>query len=328
MAKNLGWGIIGLGNIAKQFASGLRVSDTGRLVAVGSRDPNKAKSFAAEFGALTYGDYSSVLLNPQVDVVYVATPHHTHMDDTIACARAGKGVLCEKPFTLNALEASRAIMVVKEAGVFFMEAFMYRCSPQTAQLISWLKEIGEVSVMHAEFAWQGSEDWENFRNDSALGGGGLMDVGCYPVSLARLVFGGVPLRARYSSLKNSRGVDWIGSGHLEFSDNKGATFLTGIGISCKNNAVIYGSSGHIEVSDPWKQRPGSTIRLVKDGEVVEQSLGISNDQLYAYEADSVARYFGKKQCSHFNWQESLDQAVTLDMLRADAGLKFDAEMKA
>ncbi|HLO97994.1 MAG TPA: Gfo/Idh/MocA family oxidoreductase, partial [Fimbriimonas sp.] len=218
MANSLRWGIIATGGIAHQFAEGLAVSKTGTLVAVGSRTLERAQEFCTKHGGTAYGSYDEVYNHPDVDVVYIATPHHLHMDDTIAAAKAGKGILCEKPFTLNALEAERALAAVKEANVFFMEAFMYRTTPLMKQVRKWIADglIGEVKLVNAEFSFQVDGEWNNFRNDPSLGGGGLMDVGTYCVSLARMAFGEEPIDGTYISQRSDKGVDWIGSGQLRF----------------------------------------------------------------------------------------------------------------
>jgi predicted dehydrogenase len=332
MADHVRWGIIGPGNIARQFAEGLAVSKTGKLVAAGSRTPSRAEEFCANHGGTAYGSYEEVLNDPNVDAVYIATPHHTHMNDTIAAAKAGKAILCEKPFTLNALEAERALAAVKEAGVFFMEAFMYRCTAQTAKIREWIDSglIGEVKLVNASFAFQAGEEWTNFRNDPALGGGGLMDVGSYCVSLARLAFGEEPSEAWYVSQPSAKGVDWIGSGMLKFSGNRSAVFQTGVGIICRNDAVIMGTKGRIVVDDPWKNGTGKKIRRYEGWDTVaeELDLGITNAELYAAEADAVAEYLEAGECPHVTIEDTMQQMRTLDRLRASGGVVFGAELKA
>jgi predicted dehydrogenase len=331
MASRLRWGILATGNIAHQFAKGLKLSQTGELVAVGSRTLERAQEFATQHGGKAYGSYQEVLNDPNVDAVYIATPHHTHMDDTIAAAKAGKGILCEKPFTLNALEAERALAAVKEAGVFFMEAFMYRCTAQTAKVREWIDSglIGDVKLVNAEFAFQAGQEWNNFRNDPALGGGGLMDVGSYCVSLARLAMGEEPTEAHYVSQRSPKGVDWIGSGLLKFSGDRSAVFQTGVGVVCQNGAAIYGDKGRITIQDPWKQGPGKKLCRWEgwDTVVEELDLGISNDVLYAQEADAVAQYFEQKECPHVTIEDTMQQMRTLDKLRASAGIQFEAELQ-
>jgi len=328
MAKKLRWGILGTGSIAHQFAEGLPLSRSGELVVVGSRTLERAQAFCEKRGGKPVGSYEAVLANPEVDVVYIATPHHAHMQDTIAVARAGKGILCEKPFTLNIQEAEVALAAVRQAGVFFMEAFMYRCTPQTAKVREWINSgaIGEVKVVNSEFAWQASEDWTNFRNDPALGGGGLMDVGTYCVSLARMAFREEPSEANYVSERSPRGVDWIGSGLLKFSGNRSATFSNGIGYFGRNDATIYGDKGRIHIEGPWKQSKGSKIHRFDGNQLAETiDLSLTNPELYAYEADAVAAYFEARECPYVTIEDTLQQARTLDKLRHSAGITFAGE---
>ncbi len=331
MSNRLRWGIIATGSIANQFAEGLAETTSGELVAVGSRTLDRAIAFCGKHGGIPYGSYEEVINHKDVDVVYIATPHHTHMADTIQVASAGKGILCEKPFTLNAIEAQKALDAVKANDVFFMEAFMYRCTKQTAKVREWIESgaIGEVKMVNAEFAFQAGEDWNNFRNDPNLGGGGLMDVGTYCVSLARMAFGEEPSDVNYISQKNSKGVDWIGSGQLTFSGNRSAVFTTGVGIVCDNGASIYGDAGRIVIEDPWKQHEGAKIHRYEKYTLVETlDLGITNAQLYAAEADAVAEYFHKKECPYVTLEDTMQQMRTLDRLRASAGIVFGAEAKS
>lgn len=325
--KKLRWGILSTGNIARQFAKGLKESQTGELVAVASRSMEKAEAFAQEHGGRAYDSREALLSDPDVDAVYIATPHHTHAEDTIAAARAGKGILCEKPFVLNSEQAEAALAEVRKANVFFMEAFMYRCTPQTAQIRRWLEEgaIGEVQLVQATFCFQAREDWDNFRNDAAVGGGGLMDVGCYCVSMCRLAFGEEPLSGRYISKKNGHGVDWTASGTLEFSGDRSAVFQCGVGIHHRNEVVICGTRGRIETESPWKNWEQSPLYRYEGSVAVETlHLGVSNDRLYAIEADAVAEYWDAKECPHVTIEDTLAQMRTLDKLRKSAGITFAA----
>jgi predicted dehydrogenase len=330
MADKLRWGILATGSIANQFAEGLRVSKTGELVAVGSRTLEKAEAFAEKHGGTGFGSYAEVYNHPDVDAVYIATPHHLHMQDTIDVAKAGKGILCEKPFTLNTLEAETALAAVREANVFFMEAFMYRCSAQTAKVREWLESgiIGNVKLVNAEFAFQAGESWDNFRNDAALGGGGLMDVGSYCVSLTRMAMGEEPGEVSYISQRSAKGVDWIGSGQMRFSGDRSSVFTTGVGIVCQNGAAIYGDKGRIFIEDPWKCGTGKKLMRYEGYELKETlEIGMTNAELYAAEADAVAEFFEAKECPHVTIADTLAQMRTLDKLRTSAGLEFSAEMK-
>jgi predicted dehydrogenase len=331
MADTLNWGILATGGIARQFASGLKVSKTGKLVAVGSRTLESAESFCEKFGGKAYGSYESVLSDPNVQAVYIALPHHMHMEWTIRTARAGKAILCEKPFTLNLLEAEKAIAEVRKADVFFMEAFMYRCAPQTRKLAELLKEgaIGKIVQINAEFGFNADKDWQNFRAFGALGGGGLMDVGAYCVSLARMVAGAEPDKVSYSAIFTDRGADGSGSGAMHFPGGVTAHFGTGVHVNLTNDARIYGESGSIHIENPWKISPGSKMTLSRAGQEPEVfDLSVTNDQLYAHEADAVAEFIEAKECSYVSVQDTLGQMRTLDRLRESAGLSFEAELKA
>jgi predicted dehydrogenase len=189
------------------------------------------------------------------------------------------------------------------------------------------KSIGEVSQMNVEFAFHASEDWTNFRADVALGGGGLMDVGTYCVSLARMVAGSEPERCTYDAIFSERGYDATGSGCMKFPGGFTAHFGTGVHLELKNDARIYGSEGWIEIESPWKCYPGTKMTLHRKGHDPEVlDLGITNDQLYAAEADAVAEFIEAKECPYMSIEDTRGQMRTLDELRRSAGLHFAAEL--
>ena len=190
--SKLSWGIIGTGGIAKTFAQGLIHSRTGKLIAVGSRDHSSAKSFAEKFNPITaHGSYEALLADPDVQAVYISTPHPFHAEWCIKAARAKKHILCEKPLTLNYPEAMVVAEAARENKVFLMEAFMYRCHPQTAKLVDLIRsgEIGDVGVIQATFSFKGHFHSNGRLFSNELGGGGILDVGCYAMSIARLLAG-------------------------------------------------------------------------------------------------------------------------------------------
>jgi predicted dehydrogenase len=330
MAEKLNWGILATGGIARQFAGGVRVSKTGTLTAVGSRTIESAQKFTDQYGGKPYGSYDEVLADPEVEAVYIALPHHMHHDWTIKCAEAGKAILCEKPFTLNAIEAVRALNEVRKHKVFFMEAFMYRCHPQMLKLKELLAEkvIGDVKAVNAEFAFAAGKTWENFRTDGALGGGGLMDVGTYCVSFARMVAGSEPVKAHYCAVIGEKGYDEFGSGCMQFPGEFTASFGTGIHLNMKNGAWIYGTDGMIHIENPWKGSYGN-LTVYRNGKEPEAfSLTLNNDELYGCEADAVAEFIDAKECPHMTLEDTIQNMRALDMLRESAGLAFAAETKA
>jgi len=330
MADSLKWGILATGGIARQFAGGLKVSKTGTLTAVGSRTMESATKFTEQFGGKPYASYDQVLQDPEVEAVYIALPHHMHYEWTIKCAEAGRAILCEKPFTLNALEAQRALNEVRKHRVFFMEAFMYRCHPQTIKIKELLaqKVIGDVKVVSSEFGFAAGKNWENFRTDGAVGGGGLMDVGTYCVSFSRLVAGSEPETACYCAYIGAKGYDEFGSGCMKFPGEITASFSTGVHIDLKNGAWIYGTDGMIHVESPWKASGGNLTVFARGKEPESWKMGCSNDQLYGIEADAVAEFLEAKECPYMTLEDTVSNMRALDMLRASAGLKFAAETLA
>jgi predicted dehydrogenase len=319
---SLKWGILTAGHIAGAFAAGLRASRTGTLVATGARDLDRAEAFAQEWGGRAYGSYAEVLTDPEVEVVYIATPHHLHSEWTIAAARAGKAILCEKPFTLNHAEAEEAIAEVRKAGVFFMEAFMYRCSPQMRKMVSLLQEkaVGKIRAISAEFSFKAGEDWDNFRTDPTVGGGGIMDVGTYCASFCQLVAGCEPDRVEYVA-NIERGYDSYGVGLLGYPNGIVAKIASGIHLTMRNEATIYGESGQIHIEYPWKSAIGKYLILTREGHEPESfDLGCTNEELYAYEADAVSDYLEAGECPFMTIEETLSNMRTLDRMRASAGM--------
>ena len=191
-AVRLRWGILGTGGIARRLAQALASSQTGELCAVGSRTLERAAAFGKEFGAARcYGSYAELVADQGVDAVYISLPNNLHAEWAIRCAWAGKQILCEKPLTGTYPEAMAVIDEVRQAGVFLLEAFMYRCHPQTAKVVELVKSgaIGPVRVIQSSFSFDFGDQPQNIRSQAALSGGGIMDVGCYTLSLARLVAG-------------------------------------------------------------------------------------------------------------------------------------------
>lgn len=330
MGELLRWGILGTGAIAKKFAEGLPLCGAGVLQAVGSRTLEIAEAFTKDFGGKPYGSYSAVLSDPEVDAVYIALPHHLHCEWTIQAAQAGKHILCEKPFTLNHLEAKTALKAVQEAGVFFMEAFMYRCHPQTLTVRQLIKEgvIGKPLVVHADFGYFTPYDRRHFKLDGSIGGGGLMDVGCYPVSFIRMIAGEEPSKVVFSAEITDRGYDAYGTGLLEFPGGVRGTFGTSVHAMLNNGATVYGENGRIHLPEPWFCR-GPLLVQLHSQERPEQIKFDSPPHLWGNQSVVVQQLVaaGKKEAGFMSWRDTLGNMKTLDALRGSAGLRFEHEMK-
>ena len=344
MADQIGWGIIGLGGIANAIADGLTYSKTGRLVAVGSRTQEKADEFGEKWDApARYGSYDAVLDDPNVKAVYIALPNHMHTDWTVRCAEAGKAILCEKPFATNAAEAEVAIDAVRKTGVFMMEAFMYRCHPQTVRLVELLKQgvIGDVRVIHSSFAFHMAVDFDNIRMSNPAAGGAIMDVGCYCVSATRLI-AGAAMGKDFAEPIDVKGVGHIGktsrvdewaTGVLKFPGDITAAITTGTQVGIDPTLRIWGSEGHIAVPRPWQ--PGvkgdeSVIEVHRKGGGDPEIISIKPDApLYCIEADTVAAGMAAgvaeapRPC--MNWEDTIGNMATLDAWRREVGVVFDRE---
>ena len=186
------WGILGPGTIAKAFAAALPHSETGRLVAIATRDPGRAGLAEAFPGARVLAGYDALVNDPEVEAIYVATPHPAHAEWTIRAAEAGKHVLCEKPIAVSSHEAEAMMVAARKAGTFLGEAFMYRLHPQTTKLVGMIRSgvIGDVRMIKASFGFaMGNPDPKHRLLASEAAGGGILDICCYPVSMARLIAG-------------------------------------------------------------------------------------------------------------------------------------------
>src|SRR5437763_16043216 len=296
MAAQLRWGIMGTGGIARTFARGVATSETGTLLAVGSRTQEAAERFGTEFGVeRRYGSYEALLADPAVQAVYISLPNHLHAEWTITCAQAGKHILCEKPLTTNFGEAMTVVEEVRRCDGFLMEAFMYRCHPQTARLKQLIDEgvIGEVRLIEAAFSFNMGPRYENIRLSNPAAGGGIMDVGCYTTSMARLIAGAEPVDGTgVAHIGEISRVDERAVGGLRFPRGIVASLVCGTQVHVDGDLRIWGSDGSIQVPNPWLPGRGANRILIhKDGEAMPREiLAEGPGELYAIEADTVARH--------------------------------------
>ncbi len=343
-SKTLRWGILGAGAIAGEFSDGVAASRTGVVHAVASRSRAKAGRFAAAHQVSTwYGSYEDLLADPGVDIVYVATPHPLHAEWAIKAARAGKHVLCEKPLTVSLGEAEAVVAAARESGVFLMEAFMYRAHPQTAILLDILKSgvIGEVRALSVSFGYRPATSWEAGRvTDAELGGGGILDVGCYAVSVARLV-AAVALGEQAAEPDEVVGcarigpqdrVDHVAMAVLSFPGGLLAQIGSSVTTRLDDAIRVFGSNGRVVVPRPsWLEEHRaagtSVIEVESDGatSVVEV---VADQGIFAYEADHVAQSISAGQSPLVPWADTLANMRTLDRWRRAVGLRYDFERTA
>jgi predicted dehydrogenase len=335
MSIRLNWGIIATGGIARAFASGVAHSKLGHLAAVGSRSMDSAEKFAREFGVdRAHGSYEALLADPEIQAVYVATPHPQHAEWIIKAARAGKHVLCEKPLSLTHAEAAAAAEVCRAEKVLLMEAFMYRCHPQTAKVVELVRSgvLGRIGLVQAAFGFANTFDARNRFWSRELGGGGILDVGCYPVSFARLIAGAdagsafanpVSVTGAVQLHPEAR-VDMCAAATLQFASGMLAQVSTSIALQQDNSARIYGTEGWLHLPEPWvPAREGGDVEFFhyRGGDPTPETIILpSPEWLYGLEADAFATALeaGWKDVPQMSVDDSLGNMAVLDAWRAFA----------
>jgi len=254
----LRWGILSTAGIAtEKTIPGIRRAARCEVVAIGSRDVARARAVADRHGiARVHGSYEDVLADPDVDAVYVPLPNHLHAEWTIAAARAGKHVLCEKPLALTPADAERMIESCRAEGVLLMEAFMYRLHPSWVAVRELVAggRIGRLTAVDSWFSYY-NDDPANIRNIRAFGGGALYDIGCYSVNLSRMLFGAEPTRVTGLIVRDpASGVDVLTSGVLEFGSGI-ASFTCSTRAEPDQRVDVYGTGGRISIPIPFNIPP-------------------------------------------------------------------------
>ena len=337
--SQVAWGILGTGGISRTFAKGLAQSRTGKLVAVGSRTQGSADAFAKEFGpARAHGSYETLLADPDVQAVYIGTPHPQHAEWCIKAAHAKKHILCEKPMTMNQAEATVVVEAARENGVFLMEAFMYRCHPLMARLVELIRSdaIGQVGVIQAAFSFHGEFDAESRLFKNELGGGGILDVGCYTMSISRLVAGAAlglpfanPLRVTgFAHRHPAAKTDLYAVASAEFPGGILAQLSAGVGLNQATGLRVFGSKGSIHIPTPYTMAREGSLFLTRNGEAKPEEIKVeAKDDLYTLEADAVgdALAQGRLESPYMSMADSLGNMAALDAWRESAGMEYESE---
>jgi predicted dehydrogenase len=288
--RSIRWGIIGTGQIAKHFARGLQAVSDAELLAVGSRSIETANAFGDAFDvARRYGSYAELVADPDVDVVYVSTPHPDHVTSTILCLEAGKPVLCEKPFAINVDEAKQMVELARAKGLFLMEAMWTRYRPTMVKVRELIASgaIGEPRFLSANIGWKSNFDPESRLYNPDLGGGALLDGGVYPVSFASMVLGPPSAIASVASLGET-GVDEQEAIALAYPSGAVASLGVTIQASPISIGLILGTEGRIEIHHDWHRPEGLTFTPY-GGESQRFDYPQTEGNGYQYEAMEVAR---------------------------------------
>ena len=321
------WGILGTGAIARQFVEGLSSLPDADVLAVGSRSEASAAEFADERGIpRRYASYEDLAADPDVDIVYVATPHPFHAENAELCLEAGKAVLCEKPFTVNAAETERVVRLARDRGLFLMEGMWTRFLPLMEKLRRLVSEgaIGEVRMLNVDFGFRADLDPASRLFDPKLGGGALLDVGVYCVSLASMVLGRPSGSVGLSHLGET-GVDEQASVVLEHEGGRLANLSIGIRTATPQEATIMGTDGYFRVHSPW-WRP-TRMTIFRQGEGTETIEAPVSGNGFNYEAAEVMRCLeaGVTESEIMPLDETLSVMRTMDGIRAAWGLRYPGE---
>lgn len=340
--SRISWGILGTGSIAHTFAQALAKSRTGQLVAVASRKQATADAFSKEFNSIqAYDSYEKLVADPQVQAIYIGTPHPFHAEWCIRAVRAKKHVLCEKPITMNNAEAMAVMEAARENGVFMMEGFMYRCHPQTAKLVELIRSgaIGRIGLIKATFGFAGHFHSEHRLYKNALGGGAILDVGCYTMSISRLVAGtalGLPFANPthvngFVHLHPETETDVYAAALVQFPGGIAAQLANGVTLELDTGLRVFGSTGSLYIKNPFTmgRQGGETTIFLKpiNSEKQEEIVVQTSDYLFALEADAVgdALAQGKIETTYMSHADTLGNMAALDAWRHSAKFAYESE---
>ena len=317
------WGILATGRIAGDFVSDLQLLPDAQVTAVGSRTLSAAQGFATRFGiGSAYGSWDELAASSDVDVIYVATPHSSHHAATMVCLSAGKAVLCEKPFTLDVATSLDLMTTARSRGLFLMEAMWMRCNPTIRHAQSLVADgvIGEVTHVTADFGVAGPFEPSHRLRAPSLGGGALLDLGVYPITLAHLFLGVPSGIVSWASLW-PEGTDANTAVVLSYPSGAVATVHCGGLGETAQRATITGTLGRIEIDPPFWRTHGLT--LVANGQTTRVDLPMRGNGL-GYEAEETMRCLkaGLTESPVIPHEATLDVMRTLDAVRLQIGVTY------
>lgn len=326
MQKTFRWGIIGPGNIAHKFAQDLEQVAGAKIYAIAGRNQERAQRFADVYNAPhAFDQVDDLLALPDLDVVYIATPHSSHCANTLQCLRAGKAVLCEKPWAIDQQEAIQMMELARKEQVFLMEAIWTRFLPTTQKIMELISSgvIGEVESVKADFGFRAKIDPNSRLFNPALGGGALLDIGLYPVFLSQLLLG-KPSEILASSRLAPTGVDMETSIILDYGGKQMANLHCTFGAHTKTEAFIHGSKGSIHWHGRWHEPSHFSVLLPEQGP--DNHFFENTTHGYNYEAARVQECLaaGLTECPELPLDFSLQMTQLLDGIRAAAGIVYGA----
>ncbi len=324
--KKFGWGFIGAGAIANRFMAGLMQVPDAYLAAVSSRTYERAERFAGKYNAKVYKSTEELIADEDADIVYVATPHTVHRENTLMAIEMGKPVLCEKPMAPNAKMVTEMVQAARKKRVYLMEAMWTRFFPAMKKVREWLDEgrIGKVQFVTADFGYYEEEDSSKIIFDPNTAGGSLLDVGIYPIAFAFMVFGKKPNRITGLADMASTGVDAAMGCTLGFEGGGLALLYSAMNAETPQVAEIIGQKGRIVIPQFWSPREA---HLYIGGELIESFKGDHEGEGYQFEIAAVQEDIrnGRLENELMPLDESIAIAEVMDELRSQWGLVYPFE---
>ena len=321
------WGIIGPGAISHKFANEIDNTEKGKLISAYGRNEEKVKNFAKEYDLSTYyTNLDEFLNNKEIDAVYIATPHSNHREFAIKCIKAGKHVLCEKPFSYNYESSKEIIELAKEKNVFIMEALWTLFLPAVKKAKYWLEEgkIGKVKMITANFGFKSEEDLNSRLYNPELAGGALLDVGIYTILIANYITNDLPVAINASAVMTKTNVDETSMISLKYSNGEVASLTCSIACDTDNSAVIYGEKGKILL--PAFSGAKEAYLYNNEG-LVEEFLDSYNGEGYKYEIEEANNCIlsGKLESERASYKTTLELAKIMDEVRKQINLVYPFE---
>jgi D-xylose 1-dehydrogenase (NADP+, D-xylono-1,5-lactone-forming) len=316
VADAVKWGIISTADINRKVIPGAHASPKVDLVAVASRDQQRAEAYAKKWDIpRAYGSYEALLADAEIEAVYISLPNTMHCEWSIKSVEAGKHVLCEKPMSRHTREVEEAFDAAEKAGRLLSEAFMYRHNPQTKRVTQLVGEgaIGEIRVVRSVFSYS-LYDEDNIRLQTDVEGGALMDVGCYNVSGSRLV-AGEPERAFGEAWFGPSGTDWVFTGTLRFPDNVIGLFHCGTALPEQDELEVIGSEGSLFLDDPWHCTV-PVIELRREDGI--ERIEIEKEDSYRLELENLSDAIRGEGELLLGREDAVGQARTLEALHESA----------
>jgi len=327
--KTIKWGIIGAGNISSTFATALNSMENTKLVAIAARDLNRAQEFADRFHIdKAYGSYEELVKDPEIDVIYVGTPHTEHKANAALCIKNGKAVLCEKAFTINQQETEYLISLAKEHKVFLMEAMWTKFLPVTKAVKRWVQEkkIGEVRHFKIAFGFQAEFNSNSRIFNPKLAGGALLDVGVYPITYVTHMIDRLPDKVVSSAILGKSNVDEQNVILFQYNEGILAELSSAISANIGNDAYIIGDKGSIHIPNFWMAQKAELYDT--KGTMIEAYSEPFVTNGYEYEAEEVNQCLreGRTESTALPLKDTLDIIKIMDEIRVQWGLVYEQEI--